>query len=184
MGKPQRLKTASIGAVLAQHVGLEMFETLAPGERRQVSEEAGRDSASVIVLLDDKRHFRRAFGVRRFARDVASHSNDRLAPRRFGRHDQRHFAHEVDVDRAIELGVGEIVSGAEEPRVDRILFQQPERLQKGGPVVGPDRADRHASAVLEDVADREFARMVHDWSIQHLQGRATGHAMMFTPPST
>ena len=42
-------------AVLTQHIRLESNETLAAGKRRQVGKEAGRDSASLIVLFDDER---------------------------------------------------------------------------------------------------------------------------------
>ena len=147
--------------VLTQYIRLESNEALAAGERRQMGEEARSDSASLIVLFDDERKLGRAFGVRRFARDVAPRSDDRLAARRFGRHDQRHFVHEVDVDRAIELGVGEIAAEAEEPGVDGVLLQQPERLQKKVAVCGPDRADGHVRAILQHLAHGVVAHLVH-----------------------
>src|SRR5438445_488681 len=98
-------RTVAITSMLAGSVP-PLGEALVAGEGRQMSEEAGRDSAPLIILFDNKCQFRGAFGTRPVGRDVTSRSNDYLAPCGFGRHDQRHFAHEIDVDRAIDLGVG------------------------------------------------------------------------------
>ena len=151
-------------AVLTEHVRLKSGKVLAAGEDRQMRKQPGCDSAPLKILFDDKCKFCRTFGSRLVGPDVAPRSNDRLAPYGFCRHDQRHFALEIDVDRTIELGVRGIVSVAEEPCVDRVLFQQPERFQKALTVCGPDRPDRHARSVLEDVAHRVIARMVHGLS--------------------
>ena len=99
-GKPARLNTLNIAAVLAERLGREALEPIRPGDRRQVLEQQRGDALPLMPVVDHERHL----GVVAVLPALVARPGDELA---VFLHHQRHTIDVVDVGEALELGVGQ-----------------------------------------------------------------------------
>jgi len=102
--QPTALENAEHGAVLGEHIGCELHDTVIPRDLHQVSKQQACDALPLVILFNGKRDL----GVAA-ASEVAAIPDDDLGLSASDRRDERHVAHLIDLGQPAQLLRGELL---------------------------------------------------------------------------
>ena len=158
IGKPLRLKTASIGALRASTSACRLARPAARAIRDDVPHQEAGDAEPLVVLLDGEGHLGAAIRKVGVEHHVARAPDDDLLVARSDRGQESDSAVEIRPGDALQVGVADFSLVREEAGVDRLAHELVESLADLGAIVGasPPQGDLRAvlQRMFEDVASR------------------------------
>ena len=128
--------------VVGERVGQEHVNTVAASHDREMLEQDGRQTPTLLIVIDGERNLGFAVGGAVIPRD----GNDLVAELR----DEHHAVVIVDARDPLELYRGRARYRREEPEVDRLIAQPLVEREHGRLVVGAHRSNTHRPAVGEN----------------------------------